>query len=227
MNRIVSVLALVFLFIPATSQAQSVWDRNELLLARGFIASKDGLTVRNLFNPHLNFYRDFPAQNADGTTNLVVEIPAGDNRKFEVSEQTGVMSWEIKNGKPRLINFLGYPANYGMVPRTMGGDGDSLDGITLGKFEFRGEVTQVKVIGVLHLIDGGDVDDKIIAVIPGTVFGDIDSLAELDARYPSIKAIIETWFEDYKGPGELHSLGFGDADEAQAVIDAAKAAYVP
>ncbi len=225
--RILIVVALA-LFLgaverPALVQASGIQDQSAYLLAPGFFVHDYCLV--SPMHRHLNFYRDYAAQNADGTVNAVVEIPAGTNEKFEVSEDTGQMCWELKNGAPRIIKYLGYPANYGMVPRTLGGDGDSLDVLTLGKFQRRGAVVKAKVIGVLHLMDGGDVDDKLIAVLPGTDFYAYDNLSELEAQYVGISSILATWFENYKGPGELQALGFGDAKEAQGVLDLAKAAY--
>jgi inorganic pyrophosphatase len=225
--RILIVVALA-LFLgaverPALVQASGIQDQSTYLLAPGFFV-RDYCLVAPLHR-NLNFYRDFAAQNADGTVNSVIEIPAGTNEKFEVGEDTGRMCWEIKDGVPRVIKYLGYPANYGMVPRTLGGDGDSLDVLTLGKFQRRGAVVKAKVIGVLRLLDGGDVDDKLIAVLPGTDFYAYDNLSQLEAQYAGISTILATWFENYKGPGELQALGFGDAAEAQQVLDAAKAAY--
>jgi inorganic pyrophosphatase len=225
--RILGVAVLVLLVgsleSPRTVQACNQSDQDQYLLAPGFVV-RDYCVVAPRHR-NLNFYRDIPAQNADHTVNTVTEIPAGTNEKFEVNEDTGKMCWELKNGVPRVIKYLGYPANYGMVPRTMGGDGDSLDLLTLGKFERRGKILAVKVIGVIYLDDGGEQDDKLIAVLPGTDFYAYDNLSALEADYVGIKNIIETWFANYKGPGELKVIGFGDAAEAQSVLDAAKAAY--
>jgi inorganic pyrophosphatase len=102
-----------------------------------------------------------------------------------------------------------------------------LDVVLIGTMNLRGSVVAARVIGVFHLIDGGDVDDKLIAVVPGSPLGDVDSLAELDARFPGITASIETWFVNYKGPAALQSGGFGEADEAWRVLQAAMAAYQP
>jgi len=226
-SLVLGLLALLLLPFSSMSRAHGFpycqQQHDDYLLAPGF--ALDGLTVVDCWNPHRDFYRDISATNADGTVNQVVEIPAGTNDKFEVDEATGKMSWELKNGVPRVITYLGYPGNYGMVPRTISGDGDSLDILTVGHFERRATVLRVKVIGVLRLIDGGDIDDKLIAVVPGEELGDVDSLAELDARFAGVTAIIETWFVNYKGPGALQSGGFGDADEAWAVLQAAMAAY--
>jgi inorganic pyrophosphatase len=174
---------------------------------------------------HLNLYRDIRPVNRDGTLNIVNEIPNGTNAKWEVSEETGKLCWEFKNGAPRVVKYLGYPTNYGMVPRTLGGDGDSLDVLTIGELKLRGEIVRVKLIGVMHMLDGGETDDKLIAVVPGTPAGDFNSLEELEAAWAGSETIIKTWFEGYKGPGEIEVTGFGGPDDAKAVLAAGLAAY--
>lgn len=207
-----------------TSMGVDWKQRFDYKLAEGF--RMEGYSLVYDANKDLNFFRDFAAVNADGSINTVIEIPQGDNAKFEVSEETGVMSWELKSGVPRLIKYLGYPCNYGMMPRTIGGDGDSLDTLTLGRMELRGTVAQAKVIGVMHLIDGDDIDDKIIAVLPDSPMYGVNNMVELEQQFPGVKTILKTWFENYKGPGSgLVVDSFGDADDAWAVIAAGSAQY--
>src|SRR5512138_660118 len=109
---------------PASATDRS--DQVEFLLADGFRMG-EGYTL--VYNPDkdLNLYVDIPALNPDGTVNAVIEIPAGTNAKFETDTATGRIFWEFKKGKPRIVDYPGYPGNYGMVPRTLGGDGDPLD----------------------------------------------------------------------------------------------------
>jgi inorganic pyrophosphatase len=179
-------------------------------------------TMIYLKNRELNYYLDFTAKNDNNTINAAIEIPAGTNAKFETSIETGRMFWELKKGVPRLVKFLGYPGNYGMVPRTVGGDGDPLDVIVIGGNLLRGSVAQVKVIGVFKLIDGGDNDEKLIAVIPGTPLGELNTIEELNNQYPGVSEILESWLTNYKGPdGGLLSNGFGDVEEANSILDAA------
>ncbi len=223
MRRIVPLLLAALLLAPARSSAVDWKDRLDYLLAPGY--ALDGYTLVNEANKLENLYLDLVAVPQPGLVTAVIEIPQGTNAKFEVTEDSGKMSWELKNGKPRVVKYLGYPANYGMIPRTISGDGDSLDVLVLGRMELRGTVLPVKVIGVFRLLDGGDVDDKILAVVPGSDL-DVDSLAELDAVYPGITRIIEIWFTSYKGADAgLESGGFGDVPEAWRVIDAARAAF--
>ena len=102
-----------------------------------------------------NFLTGYPALNEDGTMNAVIEIPAGNNAKYEVTKSGEAMEINIKDGKPRLINYLAYQLNYGMVPQTVlskkkGGDGDPLDVLVLGPSLPRGSIHKVKVIGAIN-----------------------------------------------------------------------------
>jgi inorganic pyrophosphatase len=171
-----------------------------------------------------------PARNADGSVNALVEIPAGTDAKWELRKADGALVWEIQEGRPRVVQFLAYPANYGMIPRTLvsaedGGDGDPLDVLVLGAALPRGSVVRVRPIGVLWMLDQGERDDKLLAVIPDSPFEDIRDVAELDARFPGVTGILETWFASYKGPGEVETHGFGGADEANAILVRAEQSY--
>ena len=177
-----------------------------------------------------NYLTDFPAQNPDGTVNVVVEIPAGTTAKWEVTKPDGRLAWERRDGQPRRVRYLGYPGNYGMVPRTLlpqelGGDGDPLDVIVLGPAAERGAVLKVRVVGVLRLLDRGEQDDKLLAVMTNSAFQDVETLTELRQTFPGVTEILELWFANYKGPGKMVSQGYGEVDEARAILEAAVAAF--
>ena len=136
----------------------------------------------------------------------------------------------MRDGRPRVVQYLAYPANYGMVPRTllpkeMGGDGDPIDIVLLGAAVPRGSVVKARLIGVLRLVDRGEMDDKLLAVAQDSPLGSARDLDDLNASFPGVTTIIETWFTSYKGPGEMESGGFGGVDEARSVLDAAAAAF--
>ena len=188
--------------------------------------ANDAYTLRG--NGHL--IHGYTARTNEGHVRVVVEIPSGTNAKWEVDKQDGQLKWEFKNGQPRIVRYLAYPANYGMIPRTIlpkaqAGDGDPLDVLVLGPAVARGAVVEAKLIGVLKLLDGGEQDDKLIAVMPGTVLGNVNSLVEMRQQFNGILEIVETWFTNYKGPGELVSKGIGDAEEANAILDAAVTSF--
>lgn len=177
-----------------------------------------------------HFWSGFPAEEARGV-NAVIEIPCGTTGKFEVAEGDGWLHWQHDRdtGERRGIDYLAYPVNYGMVPRTLAEDGDALDIVVLGAGIERGRVTPTRVIGVLEMGEPGERDDKLIAV-PAEAelangFSGLRDLPELDASHPNVRAILELWFASYWGVGRTHVLGWGDAAEAARILEASKRAY--
>jgi inorganic pyrophosphatase len=169
-----------------------------------------------------SLYDGNPARNEDGTVNVVVEIPAGTNAKWEVNKE-GELFWEVRDGAPRIVNFLPYPGNYGMIPNTLspsdqGGDGDGLDVLILGPALPRGTVARVHLIGVMKFLDKGEQDDKILAVMKDTPLGQIRSLKELNESFPGVAEVVHLWFAKYKGPGKMTFQGWGDIDVVEEIL---------
>ena len=169
---------------------------------------------------------DIPYRAVNGDYQMVVEIPAGTNEKWQTDAVTGQFYHDQINGVPRVINFLPYPMNYGMIPQTLlsrdkGGDGDPTDIITLAPAEARGTVSPVKVIGALKLSERGEADTKIVATLPDGPFQDIHDLSELLMRYPGTVEIIRLWFEGYKGAGSFLFQGYASRAEAEVMIEEA------
>ena len=132
-----------------------------------------------------NLIKDFPSVNNNGLVNVVIEIPAGRTDKWELRKPDGALTWNIKKGKPRVVKYIGYPGNYGMIPQTMlpkelGGDGDALDAIVLGPTLKRGSVVKVRLRGILKLLDNGEQYDKLITVNPDSSFIKVKLIKELD-----------------------------------------------
>jgi len=178
-----------------------------------------------------NLISDIDPVGPDGLVRVVVEIPAGTCDKYEVSKPEGHLCWELQDGVPRVVQYLPYPGNYGMIPGTLldkddGGDGDPLDVLVVGPMVPRGSVIEVRPIAVLRLLDGGEVDDKIIAVDPAAPLGAVAGLSELQSRYAGVTEIIETWFTNYKGPGAIKSLGWQDSTNATEMFEFARKNYL-
>ena len=64
-----------------------------------------------------------PGDKAPEEFYVVIEIPAyGPPVKYEVDKDTGLLMVD------RFMNVaMSYPANYGFIPGTLGGDGDPVD----------------------------------------------------------------------------------------------------
>lgn len=160
----------------------------------------------------------------DGDVSVVIEIPSGTSEKWELDKSDNKIKQEVINSFPRIINYIGYPCNYGMIPKTLlskesGGDNDPLDVLVLGDPLIRGSVVKCKLIGVLKLIDGGEKDYKLIAVKNGTPFYKLNSLKDLRENYNGIMEILELWFTNYKGLYKTYSKGFEDKDYAYEILN--------
>ena len=178
-----------------------------------------------------NLITAMSAKNRDGSINVLVEIPSGTNGKWEVNKETGNLDWEFKKGVPRVVQYLPYPANYGMIPQTLspeeiGGDGDPLDVLLLGEAVPRGAYVKGKLVGVMYMKDHGETDDKLIAVAEGSPFENINTISELKEQFPGTLEILQTWFVNYKGIGEdMKVNGFAGKKEADKVLNEAVKGY--
>ena len=92
--------------------------------------------------------------------NVIIEIPRGSQNKYEIDKDTGIIALDRVN-----YSAQAYPFDYGFVPQTHWDDGDALDVVVLTTAElFPGLLLKARPVGLMHMIDGGDADAKIIAV---------------------------------------------------------------
>lgn len=168
---------------------------------------------------------DYPALSAEGHVNMVIEIPAGTNLKYEYSRKSKTFALEVIDGKERKIAFLPYPGNYGFIPSTLvgkkeGGDGDPLDILLISGALPQGIVLEVVPIGILQLKDRGEEDNKIIAVPLNIEHRTINctTLSCLQADYPDAVAILARWFSGYKESGVMVFEGWLDEKAAMDEI---------
>lgn len=107
---------------------------------------------------------------------VLVEIPKGCKVKYELDKQTGMLKLDRV-----LYTSTVYPSNYGLIPRTLADDGDPLDALILCNEEiYPMTLVTCMPIGVIKMIDGGKLDEKVIAVPTGDPnykhYNDIDEL---------------------------------------------------
>lgn len=175
-------------------------------------------------NVNRHMVNDVSYKTAEGHYQMVVEIPAGTNEKWQTDAVSGHFYHDEIDGIPRVINFLPYPFNYGIVPQTIllkskGGDGDPADIISLAPAQPRGSVQAVRVIGAIQLSERGESDTKIIALLPEGPFQNIQDISELLMQYPGTVEIIRLWFEGYKGPGSFLFQGYLNRQATEAFIE--------
>jgi inorganic pyrophosphatase len=178
-----------------------------------------------------NFIKNRMARNSDGTINVVVEIPAGTSEKWAVSPDGNSLLRDFTGETPRVIDYLPYPGNYGMIPRTLlrtedGGDGTALDVMVLGPAVPRGSTVRARAIGVIRVIDRGEQDDKILAIMHGPTMKGVYDVESLQLRYPGAAEIVGIWWANAHGRrSKADVLGTGSRGVASSIIDFAVESY--
>jgi inorganic pyrophosphatase len=188
------------------------------------------------FRPHPWHGLD-PGPEPPGRITAYVEITPFDGVKYEVDKPSGY----LRVDRPQRTSALP-PSLYGFVPRTWcgpevaalmadatRGDGDPLDVCVLSERPIaRAEVLlTARVIGGIPMLDAGEADDKIVAVLEGDeVWSGARALGDLP---PAWIARLRHYFASYKTlPGEETRVRVGPAygrEHAERVVRAALADY--
>ncbi len=131
-------------------------------------------------------------EEAPSVVNGIIEIPKGTRAKYELDKDSGMLKLDRV-----LFSSVYYPANYGFIPKTYCDDNDPLDILILSQIDIVPLcIVSAKVIGVMRMIDGGEADDKIIAVAAGDPsMNHINDISELPDHFISE---MRNFFEDYK-----------------------------
>lgn len=151
-----------------------------------------------------------------GIVNVVIEIPAGSSHKIEWNRHLAVM--QLDRVEPAIF---AKPTNYGFIPQTLDEDGDELDALVITDEPLpTGIFLEARVIGVMRFVDDGEVDDKIV-VVPADDRSTGNAIHSLDDLSKQKIAQIEHHFSHYKDlkkPGSTVVAGWGDIEEAKAII---------
>lgn len=150
--------------------------------------------------------------------NVVIEIQKGNRNKYELDKKTGYLVLDRVNG-----TSLGYPTDYGYVPKTLCEDGDPVDAmIVIDEPVPHGVVVPARPIGVLYMVDDGDNDEKLICVAAEDVTK--SHIKSVDDLGPNFKPMVEHFYRQYKAwkknwqGTKVEFNGWGGVDDAKKVI---------
>jgi inorganic pyrophosphatase len=171
------------------------------------------------------------------SVNSYIEMTPFDAIKYEVDKTTGY----LRVDRPQLTSSMP-PTLYGFVPRTYcaervralshnaeRGDGDPLDICVITERPInRGEVLlRARVIGGIQMIDHGEADDKIIAVLDNDRFW--SDATDIEDIPHALQQRLRHYFATYKlvpgQPSEVHIETTYGRDHALKVVQAAANDY--
>lgn len=133
-----------------------------------------------------------PGIDIPSIVNAIIEIPKGSKAKYELDKDSGLIKLDRV-----LFSSVMYPANYGFIPQTYCDDKDPLDILVICSVDVVPmTLIEAKVIGVMHMIDGGEQDDKIIAVAKNDM--SVNYINDLSELPPHTMKEIVRFFQDYK-----------------------------
>ena len=148
------------------------------------------------------------------TTTVVIEIPGGSRNKYELDHETGEIYLDRM-----LFTATRYPADYGFIEGTLGGDGDPLDALVfVGEPTFPGCRIRGRVVGVFHMSDEKGPDEKILCVpLRDPAWMRIHDVHDIP---PELRNEIEHFFQVYKDLEEakVETHGYGNRADAERII---------
>ncbi len=147
--------------------------------------------------------------------NVIIEINKGSNNKYEIDKNTGLIALDRA-----LHTAQSFPFDYGFVPKSLWHDNDPLDVIVLTTFPLvPGVLVRARPIAIMNMIDGGEGDDKVIAVpIDDPRWDDVKDLADINKH--TVKEI-EHFFTTYKKLQNkvVEITGFKGKAEAESAFE--------
>jgi inorganic pyrophosphatase len=157
-------------------------------------------------------WHDVPVGNdAPNIINTIIEISHGSKNKYEIDKATGLVALD-------RVGSQEYPFDYGLVPQTYWEDEDPLDVVMLSRYPLLpGSLAEARPIAIMHMIDCGEGDDKLICVPANDKRSEpLQDLSDINERQLDE---IRHFFSTYKliDKKEVEVTGFEGKD---AAIDA-------
>ncbi|KAN0064875.1 Inorganic pyrophosphatase [Thecaphora frezii] len=182
-------------------------------------------------------FHDVPlfADESKTILNMIVEIPRWTNAKVEISKEDAFNPFkqDTKKGKLRFVRncfpHKGYIWNYGAFPQTWEdpsathpdtkakGDNDPLDVCEIGEqVGYTGQIKQVKVLGVMALLDEGETDWKVIVIdVKDPLAPKLNDIEDVERHLPGLIRATNEWFRIYKIPDGKPENQFAFSGEAK------------
>ena len=165
----------------------------------------------------MNIWHDLSADRVKPNDfTAVIEIAKGSKVKYELDKDTGMIVMD------RILHTsTQYPANYGFIPKTYADDGDPLDVLLICSENLMpNTLVRCFPIGVIMMEDGGDKDEKIIALPYGDpVYNGYKELSDIPEHIVKEMAHFFSVYKALEGKKTLIE-GVKDRKAAEEIITA-------
>ena len=178
-----------------------------------------------------------PGAGQPSVVTAYIEITPFDLVKYEVDKESGYLRVDrpqrTSSQPPMLYGFV--PKTYcaGRVAKLMGlekGDGDPLDICVLSDrpINQRDLILDARVVGGLPMVDGGEADDKIIAVLDSDyLYKDVREITDVPSLHlERVRHYFSTYKLESGKPADVEIRPTYGREHAAAVIQASLADYV-
>ncbi len=173
----------------------------------------------------LNLLHVLPAfaSEEDNIVNAIVEVNTHSINKYELITESGQLKLDRVG-----FSSMSYPFTYGGIPMTWDLDGDPLDIEIVNVTEplVPGSLVEARIIGLMKFVDGGEEDDKVIAVLSEDKrMKHINSIDDLGEYFKTETTYYWEHYKDLKKPGTGKVEGFFDIAEAIRIINECEQRY--
>lgn len=162
----------------------------------------------------MNLWHDIDPGEKDKMT-VIIEINKGSKNKYEIDKKTGLIALDRA-----MHTSQDYPFDYGFVPQSLWHDGDPLDVVVLTTYPLvPGVMVKARPVGIMHMVDGGEADEKIIAVpVEDPRFDNVRDLSDVN---PHTLREMEHFFMTYKTlqKKEVQVNGFEGREKAEEAFE--------
>jgi len=153
-----------------------------------------------------------------------IEISKGSNIKYEFDKKKNSMRCD------RILHTsMGYPGNYGYIPKTLSDDGDAIDVLLITDYKLNSNtLIRVKIIGVLLMEDEAGNDEKLICVPHEKVDPTSQYIDDLEDLPKCLLNKILHFFKHYKDNETdkfVKIIGFEDRFKANKIYAKSKMKY--
>ncbi|KAI8382450.1 inorganic pyrophosphatase [Blakeslea trispora] len=231
--RVIAVIFSYLFFSDTTLATTNLYNTHGVTTRT--IGSPNSLGYRVYFekdNHVISAFHDVPlfANREKTIFNMIVEMPRWTNAKNEINKEEPLnpIKQDVKNQQPRFVANIfplkGYSWNYGAFPQTWenpkfispytgkGGDNDPIDVIEIGQeVATVGQIKQVKVLGVIGLIDQEETDWKVVTIdINDPLADQLNDILDVQQHMPGYMEQSCIYFKQYKVPtgGNRNEIAF-------------------